>query len=796
MTRPPSIDAEELPDAIGPYRVLREIGRGGMGTVYLAERQEGLRQVCAIKVVRRELATPEVLARFDLERRTLATMTHPFIARVFDGGETGRGEPYLVMEYVEGRPINEVCERQRLTLHERVRLIQQVCRGVHHAHLRGVVHRDLKPANVLVVRDGDDWTPRILDFGLAKATHRGAADPLAVDEHHEILGTPEYMSPEQATGDNDLIDALADVYSIGVMLYEVVCGQLPFPRDTFRRDRLREAFRMIREDDPPRPSTRLTAIGTSRAAGADRAEVGLPRGALRAVRGELDWIVMRALAKEPARRYQSAIALAEDLGRFLADEPVLAAPPRSRYRLGKLIRRHRLTALVASAALVLALVASVLLVRAYRNAERMRGEAVAAAAMQRQLAERAEAAAATARSEQARAEQTAARLAGAHRDLLVVAVDVYQAFEAWAREPDHNGSAAAVAEVEAVLRQLDSRVHEATLAGPHAQVTAQPLPEPPGWVHDRWREFQASWQASFGTSQPEIDERADLVPIGRNPDSGLWEFLHLPSQMPPVAPETLRVPAPPPGTDGGLVFVLIPSGPARTVRNEDVELAPYWISKFELTMGQWQRLVGRSFDAPDTVGADHPLAGITWLSGLLALRFLRMDLPTEAQWQHAARGGAADPWPGAAAEGGVRAVANVADASFRQLMDRMAAQGIALPDRTGDQPDDWNDGYECSAPAGSFAPNGFGLHDTAGNVFEWCLDVYTDGAPDDPEPRAGDGLRGRLQLADLDDRRIVRGGAFVNSAAQARLDTWSGEYPYLAGYTGLRPVIACGGDGR
>ena len=346
---------DDIPAQIGPYRILGRIGRGGMGEVYKAERREPVRQLVALKVVKRGMATREVLARFELERRALSAMSHRSIARVLDAGATESGSPYFVMEYVQGLPITAYCDKHKLSLHDRLRLFQQVCAAVHHAHLKGVVHRDLKPGNILVAREGDDAVAKVLDFGLAKATNRDFLSVTLATATDQILGTPEYMAPEQADGDGEVLDLRADVYSLGVLLYELLAGGLPFPTETLRRAGQLGALRLIREEEPPRPSVRLTEREdkSTEIAGRRRTSVVNLR---RELRGDLDWIVMRAMAKEPERRYAAATSLAEDIGRYLRQEPVEAGPPTMRYRFRKFARRNR-ASLAAATGVLLALLA-------------------------------------------------------------------------------------------------------------------------------------------------------------------------------------------------------------------------------------------------------------------------------------------------------------------------------------------------------------------------------------------------------------------------------------------------------
>ena len=343
---------DELPPAvIGPYRVVRELGSGGMGAVYLAEQKEPVRREVAVKVVKLGMDTREVVGRFQSERQALARMNHPHIAQVFDAGITGDGRPFFVMEYVAGQTLTAFCDARGFGPEPRLRLLATVARAVQHAHDRGFIHRDLKPSNVLVVEHEGQMVPKVIDFGIAKAT----APDEGVDHRTrmgQVLGTPEYMSPEQAISGGLDVDTRSDVYSLGAILYELLCGELPFDSGRLRRASWIELERILRDELPTLPSRRLQMVDAAAVAarGATRATLQ------RRVGGELDWIVLKALAKQRDDRYPSALAFAEDLERWLRHEPVLAAPPRFTYRLRKFARRHRI-ALTAAAAVLLSLVA-------------------------------------------------------------------------------------------------------------------------------------------------------------------------------------------------------------------------------------------------------------------------------------------------------------------------------------------------------------------------------------------------------------------------------------------------------
>ena len=348
----------ERPGAIiaGRYKLLEAIGEGGMGTVWVAEQTEPVRRKVALKLIKAGMDSKSVLARFDAERQALAVMDHPNIAKVLDGGLTEAGRPYFVMEYVKGVPITEYCDATRLSVPERLNLFVQVCQAVQHAHQKGIIHRDLKPTNILVAPYDDKPVPKVIDFGLAKAMHQSLTERTLHTNHETVLGTPLYMSPEQAQLNNLDVDTRSDIYSLGVLLYELLTGTTPLEKMRFKEAAWDEIKRIIREEDPPRPSTRLSSAQTLPSLAAGRHTE--PARLTKLVRGELDWIVMKSLEKDRARRYETANGLALDIERYLSGEPVLAAPPAARYRARKFARKHR-AALTTTAGIALLLVAGV-----------------------------------------------------------------------------------------------------------------------------------------------------------------------------------------------------------------------------------------------------------------------------------------------------------------------------------------------------------------------------------------------------------------------------------------------------
>jgi tetratricopeptide (TPR) repeat protein len=338
---------------IGAYKLVQEIGEGGMGTVWMAQQHEPVKRVVALKVIKPGMDSKQVLARFEAERQALALMDHPNIAKVLDAGSTAAGRPYFVMELVKGAPLTRYCDEHRLTPKQRLELFVPVCQAIQHAHQKGIIHRDIKPSNVLVALYDGKPVPKVIDFGIAKAAGQQLTERTLVTGFGAVVGTLEYMSPEQAELNQLDIDTRSDIYSLGVLLYELLTGTTPLDRKRLKEAAMLELLRIIREEEPPKPSTRLSTTEELPSVAANR---GLePKKLSGLVRGELDWIVMKALEKDRNRRYETANGLAMDVQRYLADEPVQACPPSAWYRFGKFVRRNRaaLTTMVLVAAALL-----------------------------------------------------------------------------------------------------------------------------------------------------------------------------------------------------------------------------------------------------------------------------------------------------------------------------------------------------------------------------------------------------------------------------------------------------------
>ncbi|MFC1634416.1 tetratricopeptide repeat protein [Planctomycetota bacterium] len=348
---------EQVGGRIGRYKLLSVLGEGGMGIVYLAEQQEPIRRKVALKVIKPGMDSKRVMARFEAERQALALLDHPNIAHVYDAGTTEAGRPFFVMEYVKGLSITEHCDHHKLTIEERLRLFQQVCQAVQHAHQKGIIHRDIKPSNILVCMEGDRAVPKIIDFGVAKALAQPLTERTLATEDSQLLGTPEYMSPEQADMATEDIDTRSDIYSLGVLLYVLLTGVLPFDSDTLRTGGIEHIRQIIRETDPKTPSTRLAKLGDEARKLAENRRTKIHTLA-RYLKKELEWIPLKAMRKDRAERYRSASELADDIENYLNGEPLIAGPSGTVYKLKKFVRRNRL--LVGSiAALLVVLIAGV-----------------------------------------------------------------------------------------------------------------------------------------------------------------------------------------------------------------------------------------------------------------------------------------------------------------------------------------------------------------------------------------------------------------------------------------------------
>ena len=360
LDNPPLIDGPGT--KIGRYELMELIGEGGMGLVYMAQQKKPVKRKVALKIIKPGMDSRQVIARFEAERQALAVLDHPNIARVFDAGTTKAGRPYFIMEYVKGVSINKYCDGNKLSIEKRLRLFEQVCEGIHHAHQKGIIHRDLKPSNILVSVHGDRAVPKIIDFGIVKAVTQPLTEKTFVTFQGQLLGTPEYMSPEQVDLATQDIDTRSDIYSLGVVLYELLAGVLPFEREAFANLGFADVQRTIREQEPASPSNRLTGLGEKAKTIAESRDTQVVALARRLHR-ELEWIPLKAMRKDRCRRYRSASEMADDIRNYLNGLPLIAGPETTVYRAKKFVHKHAgsvATASLISVAIILGLVVSVI----------------------------------------------------------------------------------------------------------------------------------------------------------------------------------------------------------------------------------------------------------------------------------------------------------------------------------------------------------------------------------------------------------------------------------------------------
>ncbi len=810
------------PSQVGPYKILEALGEGGMGVVYLAEQAKPVRRRVAIKLIKPGMDSREVIARFESERQALALMTHPNIAKVLDADTSDRGYPYFVMELVQGTRLTHHCDRKNLTTAERLHLFIDVCHGVQHAHQKGIIHRDLKPSNVLVSTQDGEHCPKIIDFGLAKATGHSLTDKTLYTSRGIFVGTPAYMSPEQADQRGIDIDTRTDIYSLGVILYELLVGKLPFD---FTADVKKAAYQKIRdaicEVEPPKPSTKLSTMGQHASELAKKRRTD-PASLTRHLQGDLDWITIKAMQKDRARRYETVSDLIKDIENHLHSRPVSAGPPSLTYLLSKFIRRNRLAVIAGaliSASLIFGTVAtSIGWIRA--NSARQNADSASQAANQLR-----DAAIAEHKKTQSLADVMLLRRFRTEEEDLWPATEklkemgrwIEQAGELSKRIDDHR---LYLAEIEKkakgnqerdsipefrdhidrwqyeshleLIQELEKFSHPET--GKIARVRSRLRfaetveQETIGRYQDRWnrtasliRDEELSPEYRGLLLQPQIG----LVPVGQDPESGLFEFAEV---------QTGEIPER--GADGKLIqsegvamiFVLLPGGTftmgaeprsRRRMRgpnvdpdaNEDegpvtsVRLAPYFISKFEMSQAQWLRVTEhnpstyseREYDS--TWNQDgrphsllHPVENISWEDASRWMARLGLSLPTEAQWEYAARAGTSTVFFTGDDERSLDGYANLAD---------IYRKNHGAPDRKLAHLDWLKDGESVHAPIGQYLPNDFGLHDVVGNVWEWCKDTY---GPYTNPARTHDGER----IPEPGDDRVARGGSFSWHAGPAR----------------------------
>jgi len=865
-------ETERIPSSIGHFKIRSVLGEGGMGVVYLAEQEGSIRRRVALKVIKPGMGSKAIIARFEAERQALALMDHPTIAKVYETGTTPEGQPFFAMEYVHGTSITDYCDRENLSLKDRIGIFMEVCHGVQHAHQKAVIHRDLKPSNILVTENEGKPVPKIIDFGLAKALGQKLTEMSLFTEQGMLVGTPEYISPEQVDPTARDVDTRTDIYSLGVILYRLLTSTLPFEMEDLRKAAQLAALQAIRkricEEEPQKPSTRVSSSVNIGAEAARKRRLD-PSTLTRRLRGDLDWITMKALEKDRARRYATATELAADLRRHLDHEPVTAGPPGTAYRLKKFVRKNAAT-VVALAVIFLAVLAGGATATAfYFRSERDRNladerrieaekataretEAKEREAEQRKEAENARTLAQEKEKEAVAARNEVLRLA----DIKRLQARVAEADELWPAYPDKIGAMENwLARADELVRNLPT--HRDSLARLREEAIERPT-APDGEPSDgattegegaqeaelsggsresgQWRfaDTETQWRhdvlveltdglvlfldtapaigamasvkerlAFARTVHQETIEKYDveweeaiasianveespayhglrmkpqigLVPIGKDPASGLWEFAHIQTGEIPDRDEEGKILL---TGETGLVFVLIPGGTfGMGAQKEDedkpnydpqavsyegpahqVTLTPFFLSKYEMTQGQWERFTGKNPSLYTSGGLVpmpplHPVEQVTWEDCDRVLSRLDLALPTEAQWEYAARGGTTTVWSTGNDRDSLIGAANLADQAAQRA-------GAAWPEIK-----DWpelDDKFAVHAPVGSYRANPFGLHDVHGSVWEWCRDWFTGY---DQPVRDGDGAR----LLSGGRARVYRGGSFIGPASGAR----------------------------
>jgi serine/threonine protein kinase/formylglycine-generating enzyme required for sulfatase activity len=778
---------EALPLRLGAYVLLEVLGRGGFGTVYRAEQTEPFQRRVAVKVLNPGMDSREVLSRFEAEREALNRMCHPGIATLLDAGRTPGGRPYFVMELVEGPRLAVHCRQRRLPVRARLELFLKVLDAMQHAHQKSVLHRDLSSNNVLLANPDGDAQPKIIDFGIAKSL----ADPLlqggAMTFQGTLMGTPEFMSPEQATGTATDLDTRTDVYALGVQLYELLTDTLPIPSVVLRAQGIAGIARIVATHQPSRPS-----------------DVA-PRAHRALVLGDLDAITLKAIAKDRDERYASVGDLAADLRRHLADEPVTVAQPTTWYRLRKFVRRNRAQSAAFALAFAGITTALVFLVLALQHAEQKAQESER---LRHELEQRADAGFRLLANEE-RLQQAI----DAEASLPPPWPEHERRYAEWRRR--HQAPLEQERQkIEQRLAQLDARAAAAggTLADDTdrhlqhalrrllAQLAAFFGPGGPvelveqraAFLRDRLqpalREHRIAFEQARAAIQRSDGEAASrlyrglrlegapgLVPLGADPLSRLWEFLDLASHepgypLPPRDPSTGMLQT---GAGTGIVFVLLPAGTVAMGARRDpgmdrhdehaaddelggevVPLDEFFVARTEVTVAQWARLTG--VEAP-AIDPELPATGIDWFEACAALRRYGLSLPTEAQWEYACRATTATPW----CHGDDPAVTE----QFGWFRDGVHRVGL-------------------------LRPNAFGLYDLHGNVAEWCADEKLP--YHDFQARPSDGLRVRAPTngaAAAPAFVAVRGGSLHDGPLGSRCTTRRAVPPTARDPTiGLRPI--------
>lgn len=776
----------EGPTTVGPFTIMGKLGQGGMGEVYLGQQSHPVRRMAAVKIMRGRADMSTLTRRFQAERQALATLNHPGISQVLEAGADESGQPWFAMEYVDGPTITDYADEHRLDLEQRIELFLQVCDAVAHAHLNGILHRDLKPGNVLVTERGGLPLVKVIDFGLAKATEASPLDASMLTETGQLLGTPAYMSPEQAGALPGEIDTRTDVYALGVLLYVLLVGKVPLAPERIDVHPMLQMQQLLRHVDFVRPSLRVGEMPDAAATARGESSAGWSKS----LAGDLDWIVSRALARHQSERYAAVSELAADVRRHLRKEVVLAGPPSTSYRIARFVQRHKREAVTAAVAAIVGLVLLIIgTVKYLRDQDaQLRNFDV----LEREI-------------------RLGDLLHEADEDLWPAEPRVIPAMEAWQDEvlallsetsrfrdtlDEVRGRGVQTAGLWNFAQPRDQALHASLLrllesmdalqAENGALVEVQGRME---WAADIVRrsldEPAAAWEAALENiadrdSCPAYDglvmaPQLGLVPLARNNATGLWEFAFLqPGTILPVwADDRWLV-----EKDTCPVLVLLPGGSVQQGAQSDdpavtnyfhepspaerdgrlVTLDPFFLSKYELSQAQYRRVMDED---PSSVHRDtHPVEQIDWVQATRVTARAGLTLPTGAQWEYAARSHNRSPWwTGPARNNVPEDCGNLADR--RYLLDQGAEAAAKQIDK------DYDDGRVGHARVDAYRPNAFGLHNVIGNVWEWCRDPAQRYAR--VMPRAGDGLQEPIPgMAKPTERHELRGGSHRSSFIGSR----------------------------
>jgi len=741
--------ARGLPERVGPYRVRGLLGAGGMGEVYIADQETPVRRTVAVKVIKPGMDSRQVIARFGVELQALATLKHDGIAKVYDAGRTEDNRPYFAMEYVAGPSITDFCQQHALSVRDRLELFRRVCRAVEHAHQRGIIHRDLKPSNILVEGTPEHPTPKIIDFGLARAVDRKIDEKSFVTMPGFLVGTLGYVSPEQAVG-TPSVDTRADVYSLGALLYELLTGRRPLAISA-RSESLATLVETIRMQDPRLPSARVKREGAQADPFAAACGLATHRDLAKLLVGDLDAIVMRALEKQPERRYAGVAQMADDIERFLKNVPVTARTQTRAYIAAKFVRRNRVAVSVVGFVIIVLVVSAVSITWSAVQAAR-RLESFNLLGLVRGL---------ETMETEAIWKPPPARPEGLpEMEDWVRRVDAVLAMRSRMREaaaelaseiaegpaPDWSDGKNARRVLHDELEQTLERMKAMERGGGMLYEMRRRI----AWARqvvglsverhrDAWARVRGELKRDSRFPDLDLHPQVGLVPLGRDPGTGFQEFAFLlpGGEVPERKNGRFEV-----GATTCPVFVLLPGG-AFTVgsqssdpgaprydpyreRFEDkptaVRLAPFFASKYELTHGQWRLMTGRdlSLDWRNRgypIDATHPAMAFREADMQNLVRAWGLRLPGSAEWEYLARGATDGVFWFGNDKDGLRDRENVADRALSAV--GRAGDGFGVR---------WDDGYATTAPVTALTPNGFGFFHVLGNVGELCLVEKNDGS--------------------------------------------------------------------